>query len=291
MAVYGRTYRAYAGALTPERSRLWVIPRYALKDLFNSKLFLAFFVLCFVAPLIASIRIYLAHNTEAINILRLPGDIINRLFAIEPAFFRNWVMAPQSFMAFFVAMIVGPALISPDLRNNAMPLYLGRPITRRDYVLGKLIVLVVLLSAVTWVPGLALFLLQCFLQGFGWFADNFWLAGSIVVSSAVWILALSLVALAVSATVKWKPVARLFFFAAPLVLQALGVVLNLSFRTESASVLQVGDLLRSLWAGLFRLPLTAGLPSPVTAWVAFALVCALSVAVLARRIRAYEVER
>lgn len=291
MAVYGRSYRSYAGALTPERSRLFVIPRYALRDLFNSKLFLAFFVLCFVAPLVGSIRIYLAHNTEAINILRLPGDIINRLLAIEPAFFRNWVMAPQSFLAFFMAMIVGPALISPDLRNNAMPLYLGRPITRRDYVLGKLLVLLVLLSAVTWVPALALFALQSFLAGFDWFARYFWLAGAIVVSSAVWILALSLVALAVSATVKWKPVARLVFFAAPPVLQALGVVLNLSFRTDWASVLQVGDLLRSLWAGLFRLPLTAGLPSPITAWVAFGGVCALSVAVLARRIRAYEVER
>ncbi len=291
MAVYGRTYRSYAGALTPERSRLFVIPRYALRDLFNSRLFLALFVLSFVAPLVGSVRIYLAHNAEAINVLKLPAALIEALLGIDAAFFRNWVMAPQSFLAFFVAMVVGPALISPDLRNNAMPLYLARPITRRDYVLGKLVVLAVLLSAVTWVPGLLLFSFQSFLAGFDWFWEHYWLAGSIFMSSVLWILVLSLTSLAVSATVKWKPVARLFFFAAPFVLQAMGAVLNLSFSTDWASLIQVGALLRSVWAGLFGLPLPDGHPSPVTAWVVFALVSLASVAVLTRRVRAYEVER
>lgn len=291
MAVYGRSYRTYAGALTPERSRLLVIPRYALRDLFNSRLFLAFFVLCFVAPLVASIRIYLAHNAEAINILKIPGDLINRLLAIEPSFFRNWVLMQQSFMAFFLAMIVGPALISPDLRNNAMPLYLARPITRRDYVVGKLIVLLLLLSAVTWVPALLLFVFQSFLAGFDWFAQYFWIAGAIVVASAVWILTLALASLAVSATIKWKPVARLFFFAAPFVLEAMSGVLNLSFRTDWASVIQPSSLLNSLWTSLLRLPPIDGLPSPLTVWFVFALVCGLSVLVLARKVRAYEVER
>ena len=74
MAVFGRTYRAYAGPTTPERWRFLVLARYGLTDLFRSRAFLAFFVLCFVAPFVASIRIYLAHNFEAIGILEKSGE-------------------------------------------------------------------------------------------------------------------------------------------------------------------------------------------------------------------------
>ena len=47
-------------------------------------------------------------------------------------------------------MIVSPSLIAADLSNNALSLYLSRPITRRDYVLGKMAVLAILLSPITW---------------------------------------------------------------------------------------------------------------------------------------------
>jgi ABC-2 type transport system permease protein len=57
----------------------------------------------------------------------------------------------QAMPAFFVAVIVGPSLIAADLANGALPLYLGRPVDRRDYVLGKLAVLAILLSPMTWV--------------------------------------------------------------------------------------------------------------------------------------------
>ena len=50
--------------------------------------------------------------------------------------------------------------MSPDLRNNGLPLYLSRPFSRTEYVLGKMSVLLILLSAITWVPGLLLFLFQ-----------------------------------------------------------------------------------------------------------------------------------
>jgi ABC-2 type transport system permease protein len=51
-----------------------------------------------------------------------------------------------------LVLIVGPGLISQDLRFNALPLYLSRPLRRRDYFLGKLGVIVAFLGAVTVVP-------------------------------------------------------------------------------------------------------------------------------------------
>src|SRR5262245_34589465 len=58
----------------------------------------------------------------------------------------------ELFFAMLLVLLVGPNLISQDLRFNALPLYLSRPLRRRDYFLGKLGVIVGLLGMVTIVP-------------------------------------------------------------------------------------------------------------------------------------------
>jgi ABC-2 type transport system permease protein len=78
-----------------------------------------------------------------------------------------WTLAYDYFLltelrlSMIVVLLVGPALISRDLRFNALPLYLSRPLRRIDYFLGKLGVVVVFLglvlvvpSAIAWVLGL-----------------------------------------------------------------------------------------------------------------------------------------
>ena len=57
MAVYEHTYKRYAGPLTPEWSRFLIIPRHAYRDVFKSKLFTAFFSLCFIPLLIEAILV------------------------------------------------------------------------------------------------------------------------------------------------------------------------------------------------------------------------------------------
>jgi ABC-type transport system involved in multi-copper enzyme maturation permease subunit len=291
MAVYGRTYRAYTGALTAEGWRFLVLARYALADLFASRAFLAFFVLCFVAPFVTSLRIYLAHNFEAIGVLDIPQSLVDQLLGVDRAFFRNWVLIPQSWFAFFLAMIVGPALISPDLRNNALPLYLARPIRRHEYVAGKLVVLFVLLSAVTWAPALLLFGMQSYLAPLDWISDNLRVAPALFVAAWAWILTLSLVGLAVSAVVRWKPVARLLFLALPFFLLAMGTVINVAFRTEWGGLIRVTEVLWVIWNGLLGLavdPSSIGAPA---AWAALAATWVFCLLILRRKVRAYEVER
>lgn len=75
-----------------------------------------------------------------------------------------WTLAFHFFFNFEISismilvLMVGPDLISQDLRFNAMPLYLSRPLRRRDYFLGKLGVIVAFLSAVTVFPALLAYL-------------------------------------------------------------------------------------------------------------------------------------
>jgi len=291
MAVYGRSYKGYAGELTPEWSRFQILTRYGLRDLFRSRFFLAVFCLCFVAPLVASIRIYFAHNLEAIGIFQLSQGMIEELLAIRPEFFRNWIIIPQTALAFVLTLLAGPALVSPDMRNNALPLILARPFSRSEYVIGKLVVLLLVNSAITWVPALLLFGFQAYLAGGGWLGDFYWVGISLLVASWVWILTVSLTALAISAWVKWKPLAALLFLALPLSLQAFGGVVNLAFRTHWGGLVQFTDLLWVLWAGLFRLELAPPAIPTLGVWAMFILAGAMALFLLSRKVTAYEVER
>ena len=108
---------------------------------FNSKLFTAFFVICFLPLLVEAILIYLHHNVNALAIMKVN---VRELIPIDAFFFQSFVNVQGGF-AFFVALLVGPPLVSRDLRNNALPLYLCRPFSRTEYVMGKMSVLLILL--------------------------------------------------------------------------------------------------------------------------------------------------
>src|SRR5215813_6538581 len=200
MAVYEHTYKPYAGPLTTEWSRFLVIPRHAYRDVYRSKLFAAFFALCFVSPLVMAILVYLHHNLTAMAIFQIN---LRDLAPINATFFRIF-LGIQTSLAFLLTVLIGPPLISRDLANNALPLYLCRPFSRAEYVFGKMSVLVILISAITWVPGELLFLFQSYLEGAGWLANNLWIAGAIFIGSLTWILLLALLSVAISAWVKWR---------------------------------------------------------------------------------------
>ena len=50
MAVYERSYQAFTGPWTERRTRFLIIPKYAYQDIFQSKGFITFLVVCFIWP-------------------------------------------------------------------------------------------------------------------------------------------------------------------------------------------------------------------------------------------------
>src|SRR5215469_11844309 len=202
MAVYRRTYASYAGALTPGWSRWLVLFRYARRNLFRSKLLTAFFVACFFYPALCLAGIYLANNLSFLDQIGAP----NSFLVIDNKFFYYFT-AVQGWLAFILTAFAGPGLISGDLANGALPLYFCRPFSRSEYVLGKASVLGILLSQITWIPGLVLLVVEASLAGPHWIWDHIGIAAALVVSSAIWITLLSLLAMALSAWVKWRTVA------------------------------------------------------------------------------------
>ena len=65
----------------------------------------------------------------------------------------------EIYITLFLVLLVGPDLISQDLRYNAMPLVLLAAVRRLDYFVGKLGVIVGFLALVAVLPALAAYLL------------------------------------------------------------------------------------------------------------------------------------
>ena len=284
MAVYKRTYHRYTGELTPSWSRFLILYRYSRKAMLRSRLLTGFFVLCFFFPLFCTLEIYLTHN---LNFLAKYGFDPSRFLSINNKFFFYFIDV-QGVLAFILTAFTGPGLISPDVANGALPLYFCRPFSRVEYVAGKMSALAVLLSQITWVPGLILFVVQATLAGRHWLAENFWIAGSILLASWIWIAILCLLAMALSAWVKWRFVAGalmlgVFFFGS-----GFGHAINAVMRTDSGSLLDIGNLIAVVWTGLFRI--SNDLPtSAADAWTMLLLVCGFCLLLLLRKVRAYEV--
>lgn len=304
MAVYEHTYRQYEGRLMPEWSRFLIIPRHAFRSVFQSKLFTAFFVICMGYPLVAAILIYLHHNTNALGILQLR---INELLPINASFFEFFLNF-QGWFAFFLNLLVGPPLISRDVSNNALPLYLCRPFSRAEYVIGKMSVLMILLSLITWIPGLLLFLFQAYLEGAGWFASNLRIAAAIFIGSWVWIILLALLSLSISAWVKWRLAASAALFGLFFIPSVFAGMVNALFLTRIGNLFSLGTLSSSVWSGLFGtfvresghvrgringrfVDVVMREPPLWSSWLMLSLICAVCLLLLYRKVRAYEVVR
>lgn len=295
MAVYERSYKGYAGELTPEWSRFLVLPRYIFRRVFSSRIFLAFYLLCCIPWFVAMFLVYLRHNLQLLEKL---GMQVFELPQIGPGFFASLLfpggpfpVPPFILYGFVVVMVVGPPLICSDMINNGMPLYLARPIRRREYVLGKMSVLAILLSLISWVPGLLTFLLQSYMAGDGWMWKNLRVAFGIFVGSWIYILVFSLLTLAISASVKRKTAARVLLFGAVLLLASFGAIVAEWLGLRWGHLLNINQMVGVVWSFLLGVdPPTRGVSvgAALFSLVAFS---SLSIWILARKVRAYEVVR
>jgi ABC-2 type transport system permease protein len=293
MAVYKRTYKAYRGPHTPAWSRFTVLSRYGLSTLFNSRPFTAYTVLCFLPFLVGLAYIYIVHSVAAQAVLgvgkTIPGTVNNVWFLT--------FLGVEVAMGFILAAWGGPGMITKDFANHSVQLYLSRPISRAEYLFGKISVLAALLSCTTWIPALVLFFVKAELQGHGWLWENLWMAGAILVGCLIWIAVISLVSMAVAVWVKWRIAATALMLGIFFLLPALGAVLDAILRTQWGSLINITHMMSIVWAHLFRLkeierhssgfdvvPLWA-------AWASLLSVCAACFWLLDRKLRAREVER
>jgi ABC-2 type transport system permease protein len=284
LAVYKRGYRRYAGPLTGRWTRFLVLPRYAWHNLYQQRLVLLLTMAACVWPILCAGFVYLTNRAELLQGL----DPEFRSFIQVDGRFFSIFMYVQGGAAVFLAALAGPGLVAPDLANNALPLYFSRPLTRWSYALARLTVIVGMLSIITWVPGLLLFGLQVGLTGGWWFLANWTLGVGVVVGFLLWLLVLSLVAIASSAYVKWRVVAGAVSLAFFFILSGVSEMIDLVFRVSWGHILDPAWSVNRVWCALLGVTPPEG-PGAGASMAALIALMLMLVAVIERKLRPVEI--
>lgn len=125
-------------------------------------------------------------------------------------FFRN----PQGVLMVMVVGLIAPPLISQDVRSRAFLLYFSRPLTRGEYLLGKLASVWAYLAVISTLPALALYVLGVLLSpDLGVVSATWDLPFRIVAASLVLMLPTSILALCFSSLTQESRYAGFAWFA------------------------------------------------------------------------------
>ena len=286
MAIYARSYRPYAGALTARLLRPLILVRYSYTRLFQSTVLVLALALSVCYPLGCAAFIYVSHNQMLLMLMnQAPGTFPK----IDGQFFYVFCVV-QGAAAYLLTALIGPGLVSPDFTNGAMPLYFCRPFSRTQYVTGKLLTMMVLLSLVTWVPGMVLYGIQASMAPSGWVDANVWLGRSIFVGLLTWTLLLSLLALAVSAWVKWKIAAAATVLGVFFAGAGFGAAVNAVMHTPYGSLIDLSQMMHIVWSDMFRYDSDAEV-TVAEAWMVLGGTAGACLWLLSRRVKAFEVTK
>src|SRR3954470_9525068 len=246
--------------------------------MFSKRAFLGLLLLSWAPFFVRAVQIYVAANFPQ------TGELI----AVKADTFRQFLDQQQTFV-FFVTVYVGAGLIANDRRANALQIYLAKPLTRAEYIFGKLSILMAFLALITWVPALVLLIVQiAFAGNFTFFANNMYLFPAITVFSFLDIVLAASTMLALSSLSKSSRYVAILYAAVLFFTQAIYGVLyavtrssGFSWLSFPANLSQIGDL-------IFRQSSKYDTPWPF-ALLAIVGVVALSGLVLERRVRGVEV--
>src|SRR3990170_2104063 len=146
MPIYDQSYRRYEAREALRKVRFWPITREALRLILARRAFLGLLMIAWVPFLARVIQVYVVTRfPEAGRVLPVDGRLFGEF------------LSQQTVFTLFLTVFGGAGLIANDLRTGAILVYLSRPLTQRDYVLGKLGVLLGLNLSVTLVPAVLLY--------------------------------------------------------------------------------------------------------------------------------------
>ena len=277
MPIHDQGYRRYGGSKAPLGQGWIVIARAGIRTIISKRMFLGLLLMAWLPFFARAVQFYAAVN--------LPQAAI---FAPTAETFRQF-LDQQDIFVFFVTVYVGAGLIANDRRANALQIYLSKPLTRAEYVFGKLAILATFLLVVTWLPAIVLLIVQMTFAGNVTFIrNNLFLFPAITVFSLIEVLLVSTTMLALSSLSKSSRYVGILYAAVIFFSSAVYGVLFLVTRSSSLSWLSFSANLAQIGNLIFRQPLKYDTPWPVSLLMIVGLI-AVSSAILERRIRGVEV--
>ncbi len=277
MPIHDQSYKRYTGTRNPSGTAWRIIAWTGIKSMLSARSFLLVLLFAWAQFLVRAVTIYLGENFPQMEIL-----------APSPSMFRDF-FEQQGFFVFVVTVYVGAGIVANDRRANALQIYLAKPLTRVEYVAGKLGVLMAFLLLVTWVPAMLLLLLQAMFAGnVAFLREHTFLIPAITVFAFLQVLVASFAILALSSLSTSPRYVGMLYAGAVIFTQVVFEIVrgstgrsDVSWLSFSASLNQVGDV-------IFRAEPRYDTPWGVSL-LALAVLVAISLWVLERRIRGVEI--
>jgi ABC-2 type transport system permease protein len=278
MPIHDQSYRRYRGKREDVRSAWTVIALTGITAMLRKRAFLGVLFGAWVPFLIRAVQFYISANyAQAAGLLGANAQT-----------FRSF-LEQQTFWVFVMTVYVGAGLIANDRRANALQIYLSKPLTRADYIGGKIAILAVFLLLVTWVPALLLLFLQAAFSGsFAFMRENIYLVPAITLSSLLMVAMAAFAMLALSSLSKSSRYVAILYTGIMLFTNAVFGVLRLATGGTSVSWISFTSSLDQVCDVIFRLPPRYETPVGVSFLVVLAVII-VSLSVLERRVRGVEV--
>jgi len=277
MPIHDQGYRHYSGQRAPHGGAWWVIARTHMLSSVRYRWFIVVLVVAWVPFVVRAVQIYFASTNAQVA----------QLLATTPDTFREFLSQQRLFV--FLVIIMQSGLIADDRRTNALQLYLSKPLTRIEYILGKLIPPLAFVLGVTLLPAVVLLILQVVFAGsLTFLSANLFLMPAIVLFSLVQALLSAFAIVALSSLSKSRRFVAVMYAGIVFFTAAVYQVLRLITNSRRWAVISPGEMLDVIANAIFR---TRGEPAvPVLiAVLAIAVIIGLSMLILERWIRAVEV--
>jgi ABC-2 type transport system permease protein len=169
MPIFDQGYQHWDGERSGHLWRWWTISRHGVRAQLRNR-FIRLFLIIAYAPALALIGVLAVWGLleqQAQSVLTFLNHLLPPEIVAQPQDYRVavWTIAysfffkAELFVTMVMILLVGPNLISRDLRFNALPLYFSRPLRRIDYLLGKLGVVGLFIAAVVIAPAVFAYVL------------------------------------------------------------------------------------------------------------------------------------
>jgi ABC-2 type transport system permease protein len=277
MPIHDQGYRRYQGRRAPHGRTWWVIARAGIMERLRERRFLGLLLFAWVPFLVRAVQIYVASSVAQVGFL-----------APSAQTFREF-LDTQGIFVFFVTIYVGSGLIANDRRANALQIYLSKPLTRVEYIAGKLVTILVFLIGVTLVPGILLLLLQVLFAGSTTFlVANLFLFPAITLFSLIQVLLAAFTILALSAVSKSRRFVAMMYAGIIFFTAAMYQALVRITGSRTWAWISPQNTLDVIANAIFRVPDPPLIPVPLALAVVVILIAA-SVGILERRVRGVEI--
>jgi len=284
MPIHDQGYRRYGGTRAPRGQSWSVITRAGLRTMLAKRTFLGLLLIAWGPFLVRAIMVYAAYGAAA--------SIPQASFFRPTAETFRGLLGPggvEGVLIYLITVYTGSGLIANDRRANALQIYLSKPLSRSEYILGKLAILMSFLLFVTWVPAIVLLIIQiAFAGNFTFLKANLFLFPAITVYAFIEAGLWSFVMLALSSLSKSARYVAVLYSLILFFLTAIYGVLYAVTRSTSLSWISLSNNLEQVGNIIFRMP-----PKYDTPWLVSLLVIVLTIVVsglvLERRVRGVEV--